>query len=456
MSARILPLIATVSLFAQLPSNAPSAADPVIRLDVQQVLVPVIVTDGKGHHVSGLHVSDFRIFEDGAPQEIASFSTDTAASVYDVSALAQPAAGPATQVPSRPGPRRTYVICIDTLHTLPADAARLRETLESLFQSEKGSDAQYALLGIGRQLQVLQTATTNPLAVLIKIRGAGFQAALGGLDASALGTQLNNLKNRMENFCRRCPCGVGSNLRSCGDAETDTLKQSVDADVARWTALSDGLAAQFKSVVEELAKLPTGRTLILVSDGFNLQPRREFYATVAAYLPGSPQFRQQEKKDVEPGLQDALKIAAERNVTIYGIDSRGGYAPSLTSGGIMDASGSGGNQESQSMIRRGGGGIRTTSLQAAPGQAPSALQSPDSAAMEELARATGGVYFHDGKDLLKQFRGALADGREYYLLAYVPKNGAADGRFRRIAVEVTGKNLNVRAKAGYWATRSGQ
>src|SRR5207244_10289923 len=50
-----LPVIAAVvSLFAQQP---PPAADPVIRLDVQQVLVPVIVTDKKGHHVTGLHAS---------------------------------------------------------------------------------------------------------------------------------------------------------------------------------------------------------------------------------------------------------------------------------------------------------------------------------------------------------------------------------------------------------------
>ena len=71
--------------------------------------------------------------------------------------------------------------------------------------------------------------------------------------------------------------------------------------------------------------------------------------------------------------------------------------------------------------------------------------------MEQLARATGGVYFHDGSDMLKQFRSALADGREYYQLAYVPKNGARDGKFRSITVETTDKKLSIRAKSGYWA-----
>jgi hypothetical protein len=45
----------------------------------------------------------------------------------------------------------------------------------------------------------------------------------------------------------------------------------------------------------------------------------------------------------------------------------------------------------------------------------------------------------------------LADGREYYLLAYVPNNTAQDGSFHGITVEVTDKKLRVRAKAGYWA-----
>jgi len=74
----LILLIAAWHLFAQ--------QEPIIRLDVQQVLVPVVVTDKKGHHVGGLHASDFHIFEDGVPQEIASFSSDTAGSVDDIGA----------------------------------------------------------------------------------------------------------------------------------------------------------------------------------------------------------------------------------------------------------------------------------------------------------------------------------------------------------------------------------
>jgi VWFA-related protein len=71
--------------------------------------------------------------------------------------------------------------------------------------------------------------------------------------------------------------------------------------------------------------------------------------------------------------------------------------------------------------------------------------------LQQLARATGGVHFHDSNDMLKQFRSALADGLEYYLLAYTPKNQVRDGKFRKITVEVTNKKHHVQAKIGYWA-----
>jgi VWFA-related protein len=431
MRKRLILLIAAGGLFAQ---------DGTIRVDVQQVLVPVVVTDKKGHYVSGLKASDFQVFEDGVRQEIAAISSDIA--------------GPASS-----GPRHTFVICIDTLHASPANAARTRQALENLFETEKSTGAQYVLIRIGRQLQVLQPATTNPLEILLKIRSAAWQNAMGGMDTAALATQVQNIRRRVDDFCKRCACGTGSGQRNC-DSEVDTLKQVVDGEAERWSEPLNGLAGEFKSVVEELAKLPTGRTLILVSDGFNLDAKREFYAAAAAYMPDRAQFRMDDSVRSEP-LQEALKVAAERNVTIYAVDSRsGGGAASNAGGGTTDATTSGmGRGASIDMLgtnrpSRGSGAVGPVQSTAnAPG-AP--LRMEESASMKELAQASGGVYFHDSSEMLKQLRSALADGREYYVLAYAPKNGAHDGKFRTITVETTDKKLSIRAKSGYWAEGAAQ
>ncbi len=315
--------------------------DATIRVDVQQVLVPVVVTDKKGHHVSGLHASDFQVFEDGVRQDIASFSSDTAASVDDIGALSK--ARPNTT------PRHTFVICIDLLHASPAHAARLRQALEALFEKEKPGDAQYVLIGIGRQLQVLQPATANPMAIVLKVRSAAFQSAMAGLDGSALSAQLQNIRHRLDEFCKQCACGTRPGQGNC-DSQLDTLKQSVDAEADRWSAATGALLEQFQSVVAELAKLPTGRTLILLSDGFSVNPKREFYAAVSAYLPNRPQFHIDESRTGEPGLRDSLKIATDRNVVIYTVDSRGGAGLPASGGGSMDASVPAGGSSGTSML----------------------------------------------------------------------------------------------------------
>ena len=395
-----------------------------LKLDVRQVLVPVIVTDKKGRHVTGLHASDFHIFEDGIEQEIAAFNTNVIA--------AQPAGASA--------PRRTYVICLDTLHSSFANSGHVRDALEKLFEHDPGADSQYVLVNLGRQLQMIQTATHDSSAILSRIRSKDYSNALSGAEATNLAAEVDGIRRRMEQYCRSCPCGLRAPARSC-DPEQQQLKMSIDAQAERTGMLTNAFLAGLKSLVEELAKLSTERKLVLVSDGFNLRPGREFYAVVAAYLPNSPYWRSS-SEDMEPVLQQTLSIAAERNVTIYTLDSRGSYSPSV-SRGLSDATSSG--MGTSARANRGG------AVAAEEDRQQSSVTWENASGMDQLARATGGVFFHDNNDLLKSLRTALADGREYYMIAYVPKNPAQDGKYRRITVELGDKKLNVRAKPGYWA-----
>jgi VWFA-related protein len=418
---------------------------PVIRMDVRQVLVAVIVTDGKGHHITGLKASDFHIL--GVAQEIVAFSTDTApAAGAVVAAVARPAEQPQASAVAPESTGHTFVICIDALHSVFVNSVRTRDALTRLFEKEKSTRAQYVLLSIGRQLRVVQTATSDPSAVLSKLRSAVVQPALGGGDAATLRSELDDLKRRMYDFCKRCLC---NSARDC-DAWAPNLKLGLDTQAEHWAMLRRRFLAQLKSVVEELAKLPTGRTLILVSDGFSLQPAREFYAVAAAFLPKDERFKMAGPTDLESNLQAVIKVAVERNVRIYSVDSRGLAQSSFASNGSMDA-GAPEDNSPPSVIRRSSSANRGGTLLSDMDHEASSVAFQNGSGMEQLAQATGGIYFHDSNDMLKQFRSALADGREYYLLAYVPKNRAQDGKFRSITVAVADKKLHVRAKSGYWA-----
>ncbi len=76
--------------------------------------------------------------------------------------------------------------------------------------------------------------------------------------------------------------------------------------------------------------------------------------------------------------------------------------------------------------------------------------------LEHLAEETGGRAFFPYRvdDLAQSFQDIGDELRSQYSLAYVPTNRSADGKFRRIRIEVNRKGLLVRARRGYYAPRA--
>jgi Ca-activated chloride channel family protein len=74
----ILSSNASISLFAQIKTSPKKDDDEVLRVDTQLVDVPIVVNDKTGKPLLNLKQSNFIVYEDGARQEIADFSTTTA------------------------------------------------------------------------------------------------------------------------------------------------------------------------------------------------------------------------------------------------------------------------------------------------------------------------------------------------------------------------------------------
>jgi VWFA-related protein len=73
--------------------------------------------------------------------------------------------------------------------------------------------------------------------------------------------------------------------------------------------------------------------------------------------------------------------------------------------------------------------------------------------LEQLASATGGRAFFPFKmkDMTHSF-GAIEDElRSQYVVSYKPADFDADGRFRSIEISALKKDLQVRARKGYFA-----
>jgi VWFA-related protein len=75
--------------------------------------------------------------------------------------------------------------------------------------------------------------------------------------------------------------------------------------------------------------------------------------------------------------------------------------------------------------------------------------------LEQLAEATGGRAFFPFKmkDIKNSFAAIEDELRSQYVVSYRPADFDADGRYRSIEITAVKKDLQVRARKGYFAPR---
>jgi len=75
--------------------------------------------------------------------------------------------------------------------------------------------------------------------------------------------------------------------------------------------------------------------------------------------------------------------------------------------------------------------------------------------LEDLASATGGRAFfpYKMKDITRSFAAIEDELRSQYAVSYKPSDFDADGRYRSIEITALKKDLQVRARRGYYAPR---
>lgn len=73
LAALLLISLGLSPICAQEKDKAPDQ-DPTLKIGTDLVTVPVVVTDGWGRFITGIRKSDFKVSEDGVPQDISEFS----------------------------------------------------------------------------------------------------------------------------------------------------------------------------------------------------------------------------------------------------------------------------------------------------------------------------------------------------------------------------------------------
>jgi VWFA-related protein len=412
---------------------------PIIKMDVRQVLVPVVVTDAKGHTVQSLEKGDFRILEDGEEQQIIAVSTEAdgadrlfAPTLSSEGQISLPLKG--TPAPAGKLPNRVCLIVVDALNSEFGSFAAVRGALKKMFREEKSGNMIYGLVTLGQELKVIHPWTTDSSSLMRTVDNKAFGKAILQGEQSNLAVQEEHLVRMLQNYCEKnpCPSKTGPSPR---DMDLMAIRSFAATSSELRLAKMRVYFRQLRGLVESLGEMPGKRMMVLLSDGFAIQPGRDLFELIGMYV-GTSKVFMSPVPALGAEMREVLRAAQQRDTAFYTIDSRGLYV-SPTSDDVSVA-------EVRSM--------RNT-LPNLPQrqQQKETLAAQKSDGLRELASQTGGLFFENNNDIFAGLRRAVEDGRAYYLLSYVPSNTAADGKFRKIQVEVRGKQLTVRSKPGYWA-----
>jgi VWFA-related protein len=439
VASQFAPSDAGLSRLLKVVETAIAAPGPTIKVDVRQVLVPVVVTDAVGHHLTGLTQADFRVFEDGVEQKITAFSVEHSG-VPETAVAAKTETSAPQNPPTPPQTRRTYLIVIDTLHTEFSNFVAVREALVKLFQQEHSADSQYVVAALGASAEMIVNVTPDPSAVIAALNAKRLQKVFLDGQLGGLGPEMARFRRNLNDT--RNTCELGPTSMECeAKLRALALQAQEIADLDR--TVTTAFLRQFRYLVAQLARAHDRRTIVLLSDGFQIQPGREVVTLFDAYFPAlshslAPANVLRSLLMAGPmtdEFEPILKLAAASNIMIDTIDSRGVYGQQA-----FDASSP----------------LVSVQVDSAVGSVEREAARDKGNTLREIADATGGAAFHDRNDLFSGLERAFADGRDYYTLAYIPDNPNFDGKFRAITVKVRDHKAVVNAKRGYWASPGAQ
>ena len=406
----VLPLMVCTVLslaWAQRPDAPEPLGTPqqpfVITTQTNVVLVDVRVMDKSGKPVTDLKQSDFRVLEDGVPQKIISFNVENVERLAQATgANERPAVIDLSKLPPNVTPaevvqdHRMLVLFFDLTSLPPDDLIRAVKAATSFVNTRITPADLVAVATYTSSLRVLQDFTNDRDAldqVLKAIRVGEESSSL-----SAAGTE-----------------GEAGGTSASGE---EIVNQDVSAaftpDETEFNIFNtDQKLAAIESLSRMLRAVPGRKSVIHFSSGI-------------------------ERTGIEnqAQLRATTDAANQANVSLYTIDSRGLAA--LPPGG--DAS------------TASPAGTAIYSGQAILSQVSSLQGSRETLA--SLAADTGGKTFNDLNDFGPAFEQVLEDNSSYYLLSYSPSNRRADGRFRRIRVEVDRPGVKVEARPGYFAPKN--
>ena len=374
-------------------SNSERQAAQVIHTTTRLVQVTVIVQDKNGDAITGLKKKDFKLLDEGVPQEIAFFSSTTPA---HPAAQALPANVFTNRTELRgDAPGAVSVLLYDSLNTSFEDQIYARQHILRFLQNVLPED-HVAIFALTTELLVLHDFTEDTAALKSSLDRFSPQL-LAAFDASHPEKfHVEGLSN--DPFWRSFEDRVNNANGEIADSRTmDRLRITYDALLA---------------IANYVESIPGHKSLVWVSGGIPIQlgtdrigiPDRDNFRFDKLGAPGMPG---------ENNLSGLARELNRVNMAIYPIDAHGVE--------VDDSAASFWTRQNQ----------RDT--------------------FRLLADKTGGKAFYGTNDVASAIKSALEGGRYTYTLGFYPKHGVWDGKFRELGIHVATGGAQLRYRKGYFA-----
>jgi VWFA-related protein len=372
--------------------------------------VRVVVRDNHGNAVTGLAQSDFQIFDNGKPQEIAYFSAESGAAPPP--SAATPSAVSTTALPPASGSSQRYTaLFFDDLHLQFEDLARTRIAAHDFVTKALGTGD---LVGIFTPSGTVELDFTTDAAKLgsaldqlrVATKAAGSECpdltpyhAQRFLDnePEAVGAAINMTA---QCICDGPPssCPPGTNLMVIAQAAARSV-------LAQSDVISENSLGALQNLVRHMSGLPGDRGIALISNGF-------------------------ESRAHDDRLNEIIDSAIRSNVIISAMAGYGlkAYVP------FGDAS---------------------QPAMAGPG-ADLEKAGDDSASevLQAAAEGTGGVFIRDTNDYNDTLARIGGAAEASYVIGFAPDDVKLDGSFHKIkTIVTTHSGFTLEARRGYYATK---
>jgi VWFA-related protein len=378
------------------------------------ILVPVIVTDKSGKHVSGLKKDAFRIEENGNVRSV-SVLEETQTEKLVARRRDDTSDGYSNFVPGEEHLWRLTAIVLDTLNTPWIRQLEAKKQLIDYLLRSAAHDEPMALFGLSdsglHQLHPFTTDTKVLVDALQKLK-----LSLSSEEATQPPEVFTDDPSEEQQGSDEEQL-IGTFMQDF----TDTLSANYQRIATRETLLGmTQLAHAFQAI-------PGRKTLVWASAGF-------------PFTIDDPQSFARQGDELQNEYEEAWRALNSANIAVYPVDLN---ALDFSTRNLPSANS--GISSTQINNMKGINGPKSAM------RLPYDKASQQRLTLHALADATGGRACVTVDELEKCFAEAVDDYRAYYLLGYY-LGGETQPGWRKLKVKVTGDGIRVRYRSGFYVT----